>query len=459
MAASSAETRVYLFHLPAELYRKIASYLRKDSLKNLRATCSALNKITPFIIDRVFISANSLNLQVFRAIADSETFRHNVTEIIWDDARLPEETEDEIERTRFQYIGDEDRTFQARRQDSTHPGFRFRGSSKCLVHNNLSVEESWDYYYALLQDQIQILATAADIEAFKHGIRRFPNLKRVTVTPSTHGNIGQPMYQTPMIRAFPPRFDYPLPREWPYAREDHVLGAYAWIPDESDDPQETEEFEWMYQVGPEDYREKWRGVRTVLRMLAEHSWGHNITEFIIGGTEIASGLNCRLFDQSCREYDDLVIMLQRPGFSRLDLDLFTGVNEYGNWKSFRSGLLFEALSEAKDLRHITLHTTTDIVNGKMVHLTPNGLPGFWPFPLQTVFPISCWPKLEHFGISNILVTQEDLLSFLAALPYCTRSIELSNLAWADETKEDDEAEEDEGGDYHSLLNEIRTRLD
>ena len=373
-----------------------------------------MNKITPFIIDRVFISANSLNLQVFRAIADSETFRHNVTEIIWDDARLPEEPEDDIERSRFEYIGDVDRPvtdngcplwFQARRQDSIHPGFRFRGSNKFLIHNNLSVEASWDYYYALLQDQIRILATAADIEAFKHGIRQFPNLKRVTVTPSTHGNIGQPMYHTPMIRAFPPRFDYPLPREWPYAREDHVLGAYAWIRDESDSPIETEEFDWMYQVDPEDYRNKWRGVRTVLRILAEHSWEHNVTELIIGGAEIATGLNCRLFDQPCREYDDFVIMLQRPGFRRLDLDLFTGVNEYQNWKSFRSGLLFKALSEAKDLRHITVHTTTDIVNGKMVHFPPWGGPRFFTFPLQTVFPIKCWPKLEHFGMSNMLVTQ------------------------------------------------------
>lgn len=51
------------------------------------------------------------------------------------------------------------------------------------------------------------------------------------------------------------------------------------------------------------------------------------------------------------------------------------------------------------------------------------------------------------------------------MPYCTRSVELSNLAWVDEVKEadeageDDEAEADEGGDYHSLLNEMRTRLD
>lgn len=105
MAASPAETRVYLFHLPAELYRKITSYLKKGSLKKLRLTCSTLNKITPFIIDRVFISANSLNIQVFRAIADSETFRHNVTEIIWDDARLSTGPEDMGEKDLFLLSG------------------------------------------------------------------------------------------------------------------------------------------------------------------------------------------------------------------------------------------------------------------------------------------------------------------------------------------------------------------
>lgn len=130
MAASPAETRVYLFHLPAELYRKIVSYLRNDSVKNLRITCSTMNKITPFIIDRVFISANSLNLQVFHAIADSETFRYNVTEIIWDDARLSLGPEDAIEWGRLWDLGDPYEIvtdngcplwFKARRQDTDEP--------------------------------------------------------------------------------------------------------------------------------------------------------------------------------------------------------------------------------------------------------------------------------------------------------------------------------------------------
>lgn len=260
-----------------------------------------------------------------------------------------------------------------------------------------------------------------------------------------------------MIRAFPQRFDYPLPKAWPFTRPEDPREAYSWILDEDPDDY-FESCEEFYNCNHEEYRAKWRGFRVVLRTLVECCSDHNVTELIIGGAEILTGVNCRIFDQPCQEYDDLVTMLQRPGFRRLDLDLFMGLNDLHDWKSFRSGLLRKALSEAKGLRHISIRATTNIVHGKAIPslfpVVPDG-----PFPLRTVFPIRCWPKLEHFGISNIVVTQEDLLSFLAALPYCTRSVELSNLAWADEGEEDDEDEEaDEGGNYHSLLNEMRTRL-
>jgi hypothetical protein len=47
---------------------------------------------------------------------------------------------------------------------------------------------------------------------------------------------------------------------------------------------------------------------------------------------------------------------------------FTGLNEHYLFiGTFRSGLLCKALPEAKDLRHITIHTTTDIINGRSVY--------------------------------------------------------------------------------------------
>jgi hypothetical protein len=40
-------------------------------------------------LDRVFLSVNLRNIEVFRAIADHEEFCHRVKEVIWDDAQLP----------------------------------------------------------------------------------------------------------------------------------------------------------------------------------------------------------------------------------------------------------------------------------------------------------------------------------------------------------------------------------
>jgi hypothetical protein len=63
--------------------------------------------------------------------------------------------------------------------------------------------------------QESVLLTHADIDALKYGITRFPALKRITITPATHGFLYTPLYETPMIRAFPYGFNYPIPRAWP----------------------------------------------------------------------------------------------------------------------------------------------------------------------------------------------------------------------------------------------------
>ncbi|KAL4731191.1 hypothetical protein ACLX1H_000152 [Fusarium chlamydosporum] len=455
MANSASNAAIGLLKLPTEIHDNVICYLDKASLKSLRTTCSNLKEIVPFSIDRVFISANSLNIKVFLAIADSEIYRHTVSEIIWDDARLSTGPESSVERNRFWYSGDADDIvtdngcplwFKARREDSEEPGWDNRGGPKI---NSLDLEMSWDYYKDLLKDQRQILESNADIVAFKHGLRRFLNLKRVTVTPSTHGRIGTPMYRTPMIRAFPARFDYPLPKEWPHFANDNMENdEYPWVTDDTI-PVGDNECYWMYKCSPEEYRAKWRGFRVVLRALVECAQDHNVTEFRVGGNEVLTGINCRLFDQRSQEYDDLVTLLQRPGFRRVDLDLFTGFIENHNisWVSFRSGLLREALAQAKNLRHVTLRTTTDIAEGEAGQIYGGDLPEK-TFPLRTIFPIDQWPNLQHFGISNMLVTQRDLIPFLAALPKSLRSVELSHLAWADT---DD--------DYQGLLESIRTKLD
>ncbi|KAF4450161.1 hypothetical protein F53441_6679 [Fusarium austroafricanum] len=448
MTSLTPEASFILPKLPKEIHEAIYNYLESDDVKNLRATCSAMAKLIPLSFDRVFISANSFNLKVFHAIADHDTLRHQVSEIVWDDARLRSGPELEEERENYPHNGDRAVTENGCPlwfKMGTHYHYQDREdfpSDYQFPDDLLSLDESWAYYKTLLEDQRQVISSNADIEAFKYGLRRFPSLKRVTVTPATHGRLWKPLYRTPMIRAFPRGFDYPLPEAWPCYKPSMPIDALPWMSQQGLPYQQT------YDRGctAEAYRAKWRGYRVVMRELVEYG-NHQVTELNIGGNEIRSGLNCRIFDHRCFEYDDLVALLKRPGFRYLSLDLFTGLLEHSDWDSYRSGLLHDALAEAKDIQHISIRSTTDTAEGFPQQLQPDEIEESL-FPLQTIFPIDHWPNLRHFGISHMLVQLDDLINLLAALPQSLRSVELSHLAWGDE---------DHG--YDDLIREMRDALD
>lgn len=74
--------------LPAELVRIVCKSLPNRDIKNLPLVSRTWRDTAPLRIDRVFISANPRNVEVFNAIANHEVFRTQVTEIVWDDALL-----------------------------------------------------------------------------------------------------------------------------------------------------------------------------------------------------------------------------------------------------------------------------------------------------------------------------------------------------------------------------------
>lgn len=75
--------------LPSELWGYITSHLSNTDIKSLRLACSQFNNAVFLRLDRVFLSANPLNIEVFRNIASHNELRYQVTEIIWDEARFP----------------------------------------------------------------------------------------------------------------------------------------------------------------------------------------------------------------------------------------------------------------------------------------------------------------------------------------------------------------------------------
>lgn len=145
-------------------------------------------------------------------------------------------------------------------------------------------------------------------------------------------------------------------------------------------------------------------------------------------------------------------LLQSPGFSRIDLTLLADGqwSREQEWSSFRSGLLKSALSASPDMRHFNLQ-----INANYARFRPFNVPADVPFPpehfipLKTILPaVENWKKLQHFGLSGLLVQVDDLLSVLADLPPSVRSVELSHLEFMDR----------DPNAYRNLLVGIRDKL-
>ncbi|KAH6838550.1 hypothetical protein B0I37DRAFT_316717 [Chaetomium sp. MPI-CAGE-AT-0009] len=395
-----------LVHLPAELLASISSLLPNRDIKSLRLTCRFLAAAINLRLTRVFLSANRRNVDVFRAIAQHDTFRKQIVEIIWDDARLAYEANVTSVEVRW---GD----------DVDGPDHLARNQ---LAAERLSLEESWAHYQTLLLQQDEVINSGADTEAFRYGLERFISLKRVTITPFTHGLWLTPLYETAMIRAFPRGFNYPISRTWLVNDGNERPVAHRWS-----------------QMS-EGEKDRWRGFRIVTRELAKTE-RRGVSELVIDVNHLLSGINCTILSEPCAEYDDLLKVIRRQGFRRLDLALTVGDQGYQEeWSALRSGLLRRALSETPDLEHISLRTDE-------VEKDPDGSqdPARHFVPLSAIFPVDNWPSLRHFGLSQFLVRQGDLLSLLAALPATLRSVELSHLVFLQ-------------GNYRDFLAEMRDSL-
>ncbi|KAJ5581465.1 hypothetical protein N7535_000085 [Penicillium sp. DV-2018c] len=450
--------------LPLELWGCIESHLSNADIKSLRLACKQFNNTVSLRLNRVFLSANPLNIEVFRNIASHDKFRHQINEIIWDEARLNRgpariihdtneghellSDEDEpdnnrewaaeydiqyreeiTERHEFEEGGECPRWFKSccegnlyelkyrKRRDEDRPDLMARREQ---VFAQPSLREHWQHYLQLLRQQKDVLADRSDLEAFAFGVKQFPALKRVTITPAAHGNLITPLYQTPMIRAFPKGFNYPIPRGWLYHRD--ILKPPTPYP---------------WNQYPE-LRDRYRGFRTALRVLANEP--NSVSELVMTSNAIITGINCTIFDEPCEEYNHFAAMLKKPGFRRLDIALLLGGEREEDfeacWRSLLNGRLRRALSEAKEMEEFRLHTTFEDSD----EFYPYGHPFI---PLQSIVPVEQWPKLRHFELFGFLISQDDSVSFLKKLPKSVRSIELSMLEFHGD------------GNWYSMLEKIK----
>ncbi|EWG42586.1 hypothetical protein FVEG_04350 [Fusarium verticillioides 7600] len=450
--AEVASPSAALQGLPNELLGSICSLLCNLDVKSLRLTCRALRDKSYLRFDRIFISANPRDVDVFLAVANHDIFRHRVKEIIWDDTLLRKipitddygscgysEDESDSDASDEDESDDSDacpenedkeqisRSFVRLCKDSiflTEGRLKYRdwyqsdneahiGSLNEVQnqHDNLMpTRDSLAYYTDLLHQQSELLSSNADEEAFRYAIQRFTQLTKVTITPAAHGFLFMPLYETPMIRAFPSGFVYPIPRAWP---RDGILRG---CPEDCPEGWENDE-----------ERKQWRGLCMVSKALDDYADKVQISELVVDGHKLPTGIDYTLFDKPNAEYNSLCRIVARPGFKRLVLSLtngyramnFPGSEDLG---IYRNGRISNLLAKATDLEEVTLQINDEL--------------GSWCCDMQDfislydIFPVDIFSagKLRHFGLCGLSVKQDDLISFLGNLPSTLRSVELSFLA-------------------------------
>ncbi|PNP74402.1 hypothetical protein FNYG_12451 [Fusarium nygamai] len=426
-----------LKRLHLELLYQVIYTLPNADIKNLRLTCSYLGNISLPRFNRVFISPNPRDIEVFTLIANHDIFRFKVTEIIYDDSRFDhslrrwysetiiEEYYDPITPLywfRVAYLSIVDGIDAKEGEDEYTPHVKEAFKTRCTMR------ESYELHCKLRSQQDEVLASRRDADALRYGLSRFPNLKRVTLSPAAHGILGRPLYPTPTIRSLPEGFIYPLKRCWPKPR-----------------PYEE------YSLTPWDERSKqeWRGFCVVTKEIAQHIRENplfGLSEFVAEGRQFWTGINCHIFDNSAsEEYHDLVTILSHPPLRRLELSFACGTESKHNWPSFRSGHLFKALSKAKNLHDVRFDTRIPLKHRKWHEFAENPQNGM---PLWGMFPVDEWSNIRRFALSRSFVKQKDVMGFISALPSSLESLELSFLSFLPRE-----------GTYRDLLQDMRCNLE
>ncbi|KAF5718896.1 hypothetical protein FMUND_4971 [Fusarium mundagurra] len=430
--------------LPAELLNQVLCELHNIDLKNLRQTCTYIKDATHLRLNRLFLSPNLRDIEVFRAVADHETFRLQVTEIIYDDARF--DAAHEMEWTSW-YNEEKDigevtgvpewyrHVYRENREDIRRYSPHHTQAKEALEHL-LSPAEAFKHFKRLWQEQQETIATNRDADALKYGILRFPNLRRVVVSPAAHGKPSLPWYLTPTIRSLPRGLIYPIERGWPLT-ENHSRFPEARDWDRSE-------------------KDKWRGYCLVSRIVAQHLRENpesKLAELAIDTNQLRTGISCRIFDDAENsEIKDLKTILSHPGFANLDLSLHCGNQCEMNWCSFRSNHLRNTLAMARDIQHFSLLTNVVYVDDfdesdSDDYHDPDGEEVDHFIPLQSILPVNDWHQLRHFGLCRFIVKKDNVINVLEILSPTLTSVELSFLIFMPYS-----------GDYHSLVQDMRQKL-
>lgn len=378
--------------LPNDIIQIIADVLPNKDVKTVRLVDRRFKANSILRFPRVYISPSHKNIEVLRAISTHDEFRHQVKEVVWDDALLSD----------WDLSSDLD--------ENDERGMRVweEACDASFDNSQSNPDQDLNYqaYRQLYEQQQSIIAAGTDAEALRDVLPLFDALERVTVTPITYlPDLSRPRYCTPMIRAFPPGFIIPIPVGW--TRSDGEL-----------ENQFEQESVW------EDIKGPWHGLRVVLKELA--CCERPIPELVCnvkGDSEL--GIAWQLFNetpQNCEDLRNLETICKR-GLRRLDLAVHVAFAQY------RPGLdalsrspLRGILEQASEMEHFSLHTNF------VIDLESEYIDDFdHELHALDVIPITQWSNLRHLTLAYLYVIPENFLSFLKRLPSSVESITLIGM--------------------------------
>lgn len=425
IALPALESPAGIFKMPLEIITNITTDLPNRDLKNLRLTCLALSERVSLRFERVFISAHRRDIEAFRGVANHETWRLQVLEIIYDDAVLAptgsiDMEEGHLRRCELHWDPDaeEPPAGVVPAWFSVASMLNQKGSHE---YPEMRIEESWSYYRALLRNQRQVIRSGILPGILEYGLERFSNLTTVTVTPMAHGKAAKspPVYPTPTIRAFPPGFNYPKPTGWLYANYE----GNGTLPD------------WKPSL------KGWIGLRLVLDVLAKSRHAENITSLFLSSGSMVSGVHGGVFEEPCVEMANLATILARANFNTLHMDILCEERRGCHWKGFHNGLLGSALANAaggKGLEYLSL--AMHGADWSIFHRNRHE-----PLPRE-LFPPASLARLRCLRLSGFCLDLNRLLVVLRALPTTLQRVDLSLLHFP-------------LGSYKELLERMRNELD
>lgn len=246
----SCKSNKTLLDLPGELLEIICQYLPGLAMKRLRLTSRELAEKVELRIDRVYVSPNRANLDCLNHILDHPRYSIQVKELIWDDAQLyhvptigdfqarikfeEEEAktalEDHLSTLFEQNIGDEAGCESIGVETCLRNDGELTDVGKAILLNasderskniiasraaSMSIEDSYDLYQKLYQDEREIVKRGWDENALSRAVEQLPNLRRITITTEVWRPWHLvPVYDTPFRRALPAGFRKPSVGPW-----------------------------------------------------------------------------------------------------------------------------------------------------------------------------------------------------------------------------------------------------